>query len=79
MIEHLENSSQTLDKEAKRKFATHSDLSVEIKDNIDRLELLRDISILIRYMIDTFGNAKPFVYQKFVPKSPIETSTCHSV
>ena len=29
--------------EAKQNFTTHSDLSVEIKDNVDRLEVLRVI------------------------------------
>ena len=41
-------------KEAKRNFATHSDFSVEIKDEVDRLKVLRDIWTLIGYMIEIY-------------------------
>ena len=57
----------------------HIDLSVEIIDKNGRLEVLRDMWTLIGYMIDTLRNTTPSAHQNFVPKSPTETRTYHSV
>ena len=43
-----------LNTEAKQNFAKHSALSVETKDKVDRLKVLRNISTLVGYMIDTY-------------------------
>ena len=63
-------SNKLCDTEAKRNSATHSSLSVEINEKVDRLEVLRDTLTLIRYMIDTVR--KTDVYEK-VRKSWKET------
>ena len=73
-----------LNTEAKRNFAKLFDFLVELEDNVYKSKVLRDISTLIAYMIDTFRNTEPFrntkpdVCQKVVRKCQIETRTCHS-
>ena len=63
--------------DAKQSFATtHSNFSVEIKDKVDRLKVLRDICTLIGYMIDTLGKTTLSVYKKFAPKSSTDTIAC---
>ena len=56
-------------------FVTHSDLSVKIKDKIDRLKIVIDI----RTSIDILRNSKPSVPENCFLKTPMETSTCCSV
>ena len=58
--------------EAKLNFATHSDLSVEIKDPEETSETM------IGYAIDTFRMTTLTVDQKIVRKTRFETRTCHS-
>ena len=70
-----------LNKETEWNFVTHSDLSVETKDKVDRFKVLRDILALIGHMIDTsiFRNTTTGVDQKVVRKCQNQTRTCHSV
>ena len=56
----------------KRTFAKYSDLSVKIEDKVYTSEVLRNIWALIGYMIDTFKNTAPDIYQKFVRKKTIQ-------
>ena len=71
--------SKTTKKQAERNFATHSDLSVEIQDKIDRLKGVRNVLTLIGCMIDTFTNTTSDVDKKVARKSRNEARTCHNV
>ena len=68
-----------IDIQEKRNFLTHSDLSVEINDEVNRLKALRDILTLTEYIIDSIRRTTTDFYQKVVQKSPNETRACHSV
>ena len=59
--------------EARRICTTRSDLSVEA-DGL-RVEKFEPIGKII----DNFRDTTRSVYLNFVPRSPIETNTCHSV
>ena len=54
-----EETAHLIYSEAKGNFATHSDFSVNIKDKIDRLNVLRDNPTLMGYMLDTFRETAP--------------------
>ena len=60
--------------EAKRNFATDSDVSVEIKI-MNKSKALRDMRTLIGYMTDNFRNNTPVVYQKLFQKVQLRPVT----
>ena len=70
--------NRMLEQRDETEIATHSELSVEIKNEVYTSKVQRDICTLIGCMIDTFGNTAPNFY-KVVPISQIKTSFSHGV